>query len=80
MSGNWDVEVADEIVGAAHSKVLSPAKVLQLIKDKPQSLDLILTGRYASKSLINKADLVTEMKEIKHPYQKGILAKKGIDF
>ena len=80
MSDKWDVVVADEIVGTAHSKVLSFTKVLQLISQKPDRLDLVLTGRYASKSLIEKADLVTEMLEIKHPYQKGILAKKGIDF
>lgn len=80
MSGNWDIVVADEIIGAIHAKVLSLAKALQLIKDKPATMDLVLTGRFAAKELIKKADLVTEMKEIKHPYQKGILAKKGIDF
>lgn len=79
-SGKWDIVVADEIVGAAHSKVLSLTKVLQLIQAKPDKMDLVLTGRFASASLIQKADLVTEMAEIKHPYQKGIIAKKGIDF
>ena len=80
MSDKWDVVVADEIVGAISSKVLSYAKTLQLINNKPQKLDLVLTGHYAPKRLINMADLVTEMKEIKHPFQKGIMAKKGIDF
>lgn len=80
LSDKWDIVVADEIVGAVHSGVLSYAKALQLIKDKPDRLDLVLTGRFASKDLIQKADLVSEMKEIKHPYQKGILAKKGVDF
>lgn len=80
MSGSWDIVVADEIVGAVSSKVLSLTKVLQLVKKKPDKMDLVLTGHYASKELMGKADLVTEMKEIKHPYQKGILAKKGIDF
>lgn len=78
--GNWDIVVADEIVGAVSSKILSLTKVLQLIKHKPATMDLVLTGHYASKELIDMADLVTEMKEIKHPFQKGILAKKGIDF
>ncbi len=80
MSGKWDIVVADEIVGAVHAKVLPLTKALQLIKDKPAKIDLVLTGRFALKELIEKADLVTEMKEVKHPYQKGILAKKGIDF
>ncbi len=79
-SGKWDIVVADEIVGAVYSKVLPRTKLLQLIKNKPATMDLVLTGRFASKELIKMADLVTEMKEIKHPFQKGILAKKGIDF
>lgn len=79
-SGNWDIVVADEIVGAVASKVLPLTKALQLIDSKPAKMDLVLTGRYAPKKLIEKADLVTEMKEIKHPYQRGILAKKGVDF
>lgn len=80
ISDKWDVVVADEIVGAVHAKVLSLTKALQLINNKPGRLDLVLTGRFASKELITKADLVSEMKEIKHPFQKGILAKKGVDF
>lgn len=80
MSGSWDIVVADEIIGAVHAKILSLTKALQLIIDKPVKMDLVLTGRFASKELTEKADLVTEMKEVKHPYQKGILAKKGIDF
>jgi len=80
ISGKWDIVVADEIVGTVHAKVLPLSKVLQLIRAKPAKMDLVLTGRFASKELIEKADLVTEMKEVKHPYQSGILAKKGIDF
>lgn len=79
-SGKWDVVVADEIVGAVSSKLLPPSKAVKLIKDKPVGVDLILTGHHAVEELINLADLATEMKEIKHPFQKGILAKKGIDF
>ena len=80
ISGKWDIVVADEIVGAVHAKVLPFSKLLKLIKDKPVTMDLVLTGRFASNKLISLADLVTEMKEIKHPFQKGILAKKGVDF
>lgn len=79
-SDKWDVVVADEIVGAVSSDVLSLKWVVKLIKDRPVGMDLILTGHHAPKELISMADLVTEMTEIKHPYQKGILAKKGVDF
>ncbi|MBI2086400.1 cob(I)yrinic acid a,c-diamide adenosyltransferase [Candidatus Daviesbacteria bacterium] len=79
-SGKWDIIVADEIVGAVSSKTLSFTKLLQLIKNKPVTMDLVLTGHHVPKKLIALADLVTEMQEIKHPFKKGILAKKGIDF
>lgn len=78
--GKWDVVVADEIVGAASSGLLSESLVVKLITAKPQELDLVLTGHHASKKLIEMADLVTEMKPVKHPFEKGILAKKGIDY
>ncbi len=80
ISGNWDIVVADEIVGAVSSKVLSLTKVLKLVREKDATMDLVLTGHNVSNQLIDIADLVTEMKEVKHPFQKGILAKKGIDF
>jgi len=80
LSDKWDVVVADELVGAIFAGLISLTKTLQLIKDKPYRLDLVLTGHHASKKLTDQADLVTEMKQIKHPYSQGILAKKGIDF
>ena len=80
VSNKWDIIVADEIAGSVSAGILPLSKVLQLIDQKPVTLDLVLTGHHADKRLISKADLVTEMIEIKHPYQKGILAKKGIDF
>lgn len=80
MSDKWDVIVADEIVGAVSSAVLPLSQAVKLITDKPNRLDLVLTGHHAPKKLIDMADLVTKMQEIKHPYQKGILAKKGVDF
>lgn len=79
-SEKWDVIVADEIVGATSSGLLPISKVVRLIKDKPEGLDLVLTGHHAPKKLIDLADLVTEMQPIKHPFEKGILAKQGIDF
>lgn len=80
LSDKWDIVVADEIVGAVSSGVLPLTKTLHLINTKPARLDLVLTGHHAPKMLIQRADLVTEMREVKHPFQKGILAKKGIDF
>lgn len=80
MSDKWDVVVADEIVGAVNSKVLPLELAVKLVTDKPSRLDLILTGHHATPKLIDIADLVTEMKQVKHPFQKGVLAKKGIDF
>jgi cob(I)alamin adenosyltransferase len=80
ISGKWDIVIADEIVGAVSSKLLPLVKLLKLIKDKPLNLDLVLTGHHAPQKLINRVDLVTEMKEVKHPFKKGCLAKKGIDY
>ena len=55
-------------------------QVLDLVKIKPQKVSLVLTGNHVRQEIIDAADLVTEMKEIKHPFQRGIRAKKGIDF
>lgn len=80
VSGKWDVVVADEIIGAVSSGLLPERQVVKLLTAKPQGLDVVLTGHNAPAKLIEMADLVTEMREVKHPYQKGILAKRGIDF
>jgi len=80
VSDNWDVVVCDEIVGAVSSGLLPLNRVVRLIKDKPERVDLVLTGHHAPRKLIDMADLATEMVELKHPYKIGIIAKKGIDF
>ncbi|MGE5140065.1 MAG: cob(I)yrinic acid a,c-diamide adenosyltransferase [Rudaea sp.] len=80
LSGDYDLVILDEVNGTVKAGLLSVAQVLELIEDKPQDVTLVLTGRYAAQELIDRADLVTEMREIKHPYQKGILAQKGIDY
>lgn len=79
-SGNYDVVILDEINVAVGWKLLEISEVLQLIKNKPKSLELILTGRYADPRLIEVADLVTEMVRVKHPYDRGIKARRGIDY
>ncbi len=78
--GKYDIVILDEINVAMHLNLIRVDDVLKLIDNKPESLDLILTGRNAKDEIIERADLVTEMREIKHPFQKGIKAKKGIDF
>jgi len=79
-SGKWDMIILDEINYAIKFGLVSLEAVLELIKIKPSALHLVLTGRDVCPEIIEIADLVTEMKEIKHPYKKGIMAQKGIEF
>lgn len=79
-SQKYDVIILDEINYAVNLGLIEVNDVLDLIKIKPTNLNLVLTGNYASNEIINVADLVTEMKEVKHPFQVGIKAKKGIDY
>lgn len=76
----FDVFVLDEINYAAKLQLISEQDILSIIEGKPEKTTLVLTGNYATEAIIAQADLVTEMKEIKHPYQLGIKAKRGIDF
>jgi len=79
LSGNYDLVVLDEVNVAVAWKLVALDEVLKLVSDKPANVELILTGRYADARLIQRADLVTEMKHIKHPYEKGIKARRGIE-
>lgn len=79
-SGNYDIVILDEVNYAINLNLINLNDVLDLIKSKPEKLNLVLTGNHAKKEIIDAADLVTEMKEIKHPFKSGIKAKKGIDF
>ena len=79
-SGNWDLIVLDEINYAIHFGMLNVDEVLELLNNKPERLNVILTGRYAEPKLIDAADTVTEMTLVKHAFQKGIRARKGIEF
>lgn len=80
LSDKWDVVIADELIGAIAGKLLKQEQLIDLIKNKPKRIDLVLTGHHAKKSLFKYVDLITEMVEIKHPFKKGILAKPGIDY
>ena len=79
-SGAWDLIVLDEINYAVKFGLLDVEEILQPIKIRPPQTHLVFTGRNAPPELIEAADLVTEMKLIKHPFQKGIAAQPGIEF
>lgn len=83
LSGKWDLVILDEINNALHLNLISLDEVFYFLKDfktKFEKPDIILTGRDANIKLIELADLVTEMREIKHPYEKGEEAKRGIEY
>ncbi len=80
LSGDWDLIILDEIIYSVKFNLIDVEKVLELIKIRPPKLHLVLTGRDAPQSLIDIADLVTEMKLVKHPFQRGIKAQRGIEF
>ncbi|MBC7249077.1 MAG: cob(I)yrinic acid a,c-diamide adenosyltransferase [Anaerolineae bacterium] len=79
-SGQYDIVVMDEINVALFFELLTVDEVLSLIENRPPGVELVLTGRRVPEKLIAHADLVTEMREIKHPYQKGIKARRGIEY
>lgn len=80
LSKKYNVVILDEVNYAVNLGLVDLIDVLDLIKNKPQSVTLVLTGNHAKQEIIDIADLVTEMREIKHPFQRGIRAKKGVDF
>jgi cob(I)alamin adenosyltransferase len=79
-SGDWDMVVLDEINYAIGYGMLDPAAVADALRTRPEMVHVILTGRNAHPLLVELADTVTEMREVKHAYQKGILAQRGIEY
>lgn len=79
-SGEYDIVILDEINVALHLKLIKTNEVVELIENKPKHVELVLTGRYAPSEIIEVADLVTEMREVKHPYAQGSLGRKGIEY
>ena len=79
LSKEFDIIILDEIIVAIYFKLFTVDEVLNLINKKPDNVELILTGRYCPEEIIEKAGLVTEMKEIKHYYRDGVLSRKGIE-
>lgn len=80
LSGEWDLVILDEINYAISYGMLDPAKVVAALGKKPEMVHVILTGRSAHPSIVEVADTVTEMRQVKHAYEKGVLAQKGIEY
>ena len=80
LSGEWDVIIMDEINIVTGWGWLETSEVVQLIMDRPEHVELILTGRLAPPEVIEVSDLVTEMVKVKHPYDRGIPARRGIEY
>ena len=80
LSGDWDMVILDEINYAIGYKMLDPATVAETLRAKPEMVHVILTGRNAHPSLIEIADTVTEMRQVKHAYEKGVMAQRGIEY
>ncbi len=79
-SGEYDIVILDEINVALNLRLIEIEEVLSLVKKKPKHVELVLTGRNAPSELVAMADLVTEMKETKHPYTRGLSPRKGIEY
>ena len=79
-SGDWDLVILDEINYAISYGMLDPAKVVETLKSKPEMVHMILTGRNAHPTIVEVADTVTEMRQVKHAYEKGVMAQRGIEY
>jgi len=79
LSSEYDLIILDEAIVAIYFKLIETKELIEFIKAKPDNVELILTGRYCPSELIDAADLVTEMEEVKHYYQKGITSRRGIE-
>src|SRR5665648_214047 len=80
MSGEWDIVILDEIFNALWFELIPEREVLELLNKKPLHVELVLTGRNASQTFVERADLVTEMVQRKHPFEQGIIARPGIEY
>jgi len=76
----YDVIICDEILISLRDGFLEEEEIIKIMEEKPENVELVLTGRYITEKIIEKADLVSEIKKIKHPYDKGIKSRKGIEF
>jgi cob(I)alamin adenosyltransferase len=79
-AGQAQLVILDELTYLIRYGMVEEAEILEAIKNRPANMHIVVTGRHASENLMNAADLVTEMKEVKHPYKNGIQAQKGFDY
>ena len=79
-SGKYDLIIVDDINYCIFRGLLSVEKAIEIVEERPKNVELVFTGRYAHEELVERADLVTEMKKIKHHFDKGIRARIGIEF
>lgn len=77
---NMDLLVLDEVISACNHGTVPEEALLEFLQNKPENLEVVLTGRNPSEALLAQADYVTEMKKIKHPFDHGVLARKGIEY
>lgn len=80
LSGEYDILVLDEVNVALDFGLIELSDVLSLLEQKPEKMELVLTGRNAHPALVKRADLVTEMLDIKHPYYEGVKGRRGIEY
>ena len=80
VENRYAMVILDELTYLPHYKMIDEEEILSVLKDKSEEQHVVITGRHASPKLIELADLVTEMNEIKHPYQSGVKAQKGFEF
>lgn len=79
-SGGFELLVLDEVMSACNTGMVEEARLLALLKGKGTELEVVMTGRNPSQALLEAADYVTEMKKVKHPYERGIAARRGIEY
>ncbi len=79
-SRKYNLVILDEINIAIHYRLIDIDRVIEMIKNKPEELELVLTGRYAADEIIDLADYVTEMRLIKHPYLSNVKSRRGIEY
>ncbi len=79
IGGEFDLVILDEICVSTYFNLITPEEILHLMEIKPEGTELVLTGRYAPEKVIEAADLVTEMREVKHYYNSGVMARDGIE-
>lgn len=78
-NGGYSLLILDEVIGALNAKVFEMPKLIEFLRHKPENLEVVLTGRNPAPELVEIADYVSEMRKVKHPMDKGIMAREGIE-